>query len=173
MLNNLLARFEQSDVMSPLRFFTMLLFLGLPLLEITVLVAVGQIIGFWPTFGLLVLSAAAGMLIIREQGVSMVGRMFETMSRGGLAFATMVDSYVVIVAGCLLIIPGFISDALGIALLVPPLRRVLVGAVLPGFTDARREDRPPSQQPGRGPEPRQPIIIEGTYQRVDEDDPKS
>jgi UPF0716 protein FxsA len=173
MLNNLLARFERSDVMSPLRFAMMLLFLGFPLLEITVLIIVGQMIGFWPTFGLLVLSATAGMLIIRDQGVSMVGRMFETMSRGGLAVATMVDGYAVILAGCLLILPGFISDALGIALLVPRLRRVILGAVLPGFADARREDKSTRPQTGRTSEPHQPIIIEGTYQRIDEDDPKT
>lgn len=173
MLNKPLSRAEQSDVMSPLRFLMTLLVLGFPLLEIMVLIAVGQAIGFWPTFGLLVLAAVAGMLIIRDQGVSMVGRMFETMSRGGLAFATMVDGYVVILAGCLLIIPGFISDALGIALLLPPLRRVILGAVLPGFADARRTGGAPQPESRQANTPKQPIIIEGTYQRLDDEDPKA
>lgn len=174
MLNNPLSCAEQSDVMSPLRFLTTLLVLGFPLLEIMILIAVGQMIGFWPTFGLLVLAAVAGMLIIRDQGVSMVGRMFETMSRGGLAFTTMVDGYVVILAGSLLIFPGFISDALGLALLLPPLRRVILGAVLPGFADARRTGAPPQQPESRQTNaPKQPIIIEGTYERIDEEDPKA
>ncbi|MFA5901753.1 MAG: FxsA family protein, partial [Hyphomicrobium sp.] len=123
-------------MMSPLRFVAALLFLALPLLEIVVLVEVARAIGFWPTLGLLILSAVAGMVVIRDQGASMVGRMFDTMGRGGFAVASMVDTYVVCIAGFLLIIPGFITDALGLALLVPPLRQVILGAIMPGFTDA-------------------------------------
>jgi len=174
MLNNPLVRGEHSKMMSPLRAFTLLLMLGFPLLEIAVLIEVGRAIGFWATLGLLILSAVAGMLIIRNQGVSMVGRMFDSMSRGGFVFASMVDGYVVILAGSLLILPGFVSDALGLAMLLPPLRRVILGAVLPGFTDARRGStgRSAGPQGSRGDESgaKEPIIIEGTYERLDEDD---
>ncbi|MCZ7593950.1 MAG: FxsA family protein [Hyphomicrobium sp.] len=153
-------------MMSPLHLIPLLLFLAFPLLEIAVLIEVGQWIGFWPTLGLLVLAAAVGMLVIRQQGLSMLRHMFDSMSRGGLAITAMVDSYAVIVAGCLLIVPGFLTDALGLALLVPPLRRWLVGAVLPGLA-APRPDRARPEQPAR---PRkQPIVIEGTYQRLDDD----
>ncbi|CAN1723464.1 FxsA family protein [Hyphomicrobium sp. 1Nfss2.1] len=173
MLNNPLVRGEQSKMLSPVRAFTLLLLLGFPLLEIAVLIEVGQAIGFWATLGLLVLAAVGGMLIIRNQGVSMVGRMFDSMSRGGFAFASMVDGYVVILAGSLLILPGFISDALGLALLVPPLRRLILGAVIPGFTDARRDGRgrPTGPQADRDASgAKEPIIIEGTYERLDDDD---
>ncbi|WP_083555709.1 FxsA family protein [Hyphomicrobium sp. NDB2Meth4] len=173
MLNNPLVRGEQSKMLSPVRAFTLLLLLGFPLLEIAVLIEVGAAIGFWATLGLLVLAAVAGMLIIRNQGVSMVGRMFDSMSRGGFAFASMVDGYVVILAGSLLILPGFISDALGLALLVPPLRRLILGAVIPGFTDARRDGRgrPAGPQGDRDASgAKEPIIIEGTYERLDDDD---
>lgn len=106
----------------------------------------------------------------------MVGRMFDTMGQGGFAVASMVDSYVVCIAGFLLIIPGFISDAVGLALLVPPLRQFILGAIMPGFADARRTtgERPaqPGPQPSSQSEPRAPIIIEGTYRRIDEDDPR-
>jgi len=159
-------------MISPLRTAVMLLFLGIPLLEIVVLIKVGQLIGFWPTFGLLVLSATAGMLIIRAQGVSLVGRMFDTIGRGGLAFVSMVDSYVVIVAGCLLIVPGFVTDGLALALLLPPLRQMILGAMLPGFADARRDDKAGRTRPDRAADTRAPIIIEGTFERIDEDDAK-
>lgn len=156
--------------MSPLRVILALLLLGFPLLEMAVLVLVGRAIGFWPTLGLLVLSAAAGMTIIRNQGVSMVGRMFDTIGRGGLAFVSMIDSYVVILAGCLLMVPGFITDAIGLALLVPPLRRLIVGVVLPGFTEARHDDKAGRAGQDRSPEAKRPIIIEGTYRRLDDED---
>jgi UPF0716 protein FxsA len=158
-------------MMSSLRLIVMLVFLGLPLLEIAVLIQVGQMIGFWPTLGLLVLSAALGMVVIRRQGLSMVGRMFDAMGQGRLAFASMVDSYAMIVAGCLLIVPGFISDVLGLALLVPPLRRLMLGVMLPGISGQRPADERASS-PGRPSEPKRPIVIEGTYQRLDDNGDK-
>jgi UPF0716 protein FxsA len=154
--------------MMPLRFFVMLFFLGLPLLEIAVLIQVGQTIGLWPTLGLLFLAAAVGMIVIRQQGASMMGRMFGAVSEGRFALGSIVDSYAKIVAGCLLIVPGFLTDALGIALLVPPLRKLLLGAVMPGMAGRRRVDDPPASPRG-GSEPARPIVIEGTYERLDDD----
>lgn len=157
--------------MSALRLLVLALFLGLPLLEITVLIKVGQSIGFWPTLGLLVLSAVAGMLVIRRQGLKMVGRLFDTMNRGGLIVVSMVDSYATILAGCLLIVPGFITDIMGLALLVPPLRRLALTAILPGFAQARRRHQAPPAGRDRAHDPAQPIVIEGTYERIEDDDP--
>jgi UPF0716 protein FxsA len=172
MLNNMLVRVEQSKMLSPLRIAGLFLFLGFPLLELAVLIEVGKAIGFWPTLGLLILSAIAGVMVIRQQGISMVGRMFETIGRGGLAFVSMVNGYFVILAGCLLIVPGFITDVLGLALLVPPLRQLILGAVLPGFADARRDDRAGRKRGDGAADPHQPITIEGTYERIKDDDPR-
>ena len=153
-------------MMSSMRRFVMLAFLVLPLLEIVVLIQVGQAIGVWSTLGLLVLAAVAGTMVIRQQGVSMVGRMFDAMSEGRLAVGSIVDTYARIAAGCLLIVPGFITDALGLALLVPPLRGLMLRAMLPGLAGRRRAEAPAGEQPAR------PIVIEGTYKRLDDDDTK-
>jgi UPF0716 protein FxsA len=158
-------------MMSSMRRFVMLVFLGLPLLEIVVLIQVGQAIGVWATLGLLILAAVAGMMVIRQQGVSMVGRMFDAMSEGRLAVGSIVDSYTRIVAGCLLIVPGFITDALGLALLVPPLRALMLRAMLPGLAGPRRAETTASDDRSQ---PARPIVIEGTYKRLDDDrDPKA
>ncbi len=155
-------------MMSSVRRILVVLFLALPLLEIVVLIKVGQAIGLWPTLGLLFLAAFLGMFIIRQQGVSMVGRMFDTMSQGRFAVSSIVDSYAKIAAGCLLIVPGFITDALGIALLVPPLRSLMLGAMLPGFAGQRRAVDP-NAAPADRPQTARPVVIEGTYQRLDDD----
>ena len=152
--------------MSFMRRFVMLAFLGLPLLEIVVLIQVGQAIGIWSTLGLLILAAVSGMMVIRQQGVSMVGRMFDAMSDGRLAVGSIVDSYARILAGCLLIVPGFITDALGLALLVAPVRALMLRAMLPGLAGRRRTDAPSG---GDRSQPARPIVIEGTYQRLDDD----
>ena len=155
-------------MMSSARRILFVLFLALPLLEIVVLIKVGQAIGLWPTLGLLFLAAFLGMFIIRQQGVSMVGRMFDTMSQGSFAMTSIADSYAKIAAGCLLIMPGFITDALGIALLVPPLRNLMLGAMLPGVA-GRRRGVDPAAAPANRSETARPIVIEGTYQRLDDD----
>jgi UPF0716 protein FxsA len=155
-------------MVSSVRRILFVLFLALPLLEIVVLIEVGQAIGLWPTLGLLFLAAFLGMFIIRQQGLSMVGRMFDTMSQGSFAVSSIVDSYAKIAAGCLLIMPGFITDALGIALLVPPLRNLMLGAMLPGVA-GRRRAVDPAAAPANRSETARPIVIEGTYQRLDDD----
>jgi UPF0716 protein FxsA len=103
------------------------------------------------------------MMVIRQQGLSMVGRMFDAMSEGRLAVGAIIDSYAQIAAGCLLIVPGFITDVLGLALLVPPLRALIFRAMLPGLAGRRRAEAPAGEQPAR------PIVIEGTYKRLDDD----
>src|SRR5262249_25962380 len=110
-------------MLSHLRGAFAFVFVILPLVEIAVLIKVGEAIGFWPTMLLLIAAALLGSIVIREQGLSMVGRAFEAMREGRVPLEPMLDSYVVIMAGLLLIIPGLISDAIALLLLIPPLRR--------------------------------------------------
>ena len=172
-------------MMSPLQLMAILCLLALPVIEITLMILVGQEIGFLATVGLLILAAFAGMLIIRWQGSSMLLRMFDSVSNGRLGVSAMAESYAIIFAGSLLIVPGFLTDALGLALLVPPIRRLLLGAAMPGM--AGRSGGEPSGQgrrwrsraegqagaAGAEPAPRrpgEPIIIEGSFTRIDDDE---
>ena len=147
-------------MLSYLRGAFVLVFVAFPLIEIAVLIKGGQGIGFWPTMMLLVAAAFLGMIVIREQGVSMVGRAFDAMREGRVPLEPMLDSYVVIMAGLLLIIPGLVSDAIGLLLLVPPLRRWCIRRVVPGVYD-----HPLVAGRDRRVEPRKPTVIEGTYTR--------
>ncbi len=148
---------------STLRMAVALVFLAFPLLEIAVLIKVGESIGVWPTIGLLVAAAFLGMIVIREQGLAMVGRMFAAASDGRMTLAPLIDGYAAIVAGFLLIIPGFISDVIGLLLLVPPVRRLAIAWSLSGFTARPGDHRAPSQ-----PKVARHVVIEGTYERVEE-----
>jgi len=148
---------------STLRMAFALAFLAFPLLEIAVLIKVGQAIGVWPTIGLLVAAAFLGMIVIREQGLAMVGRMFAAASDGRMTLAPLIDGYAAIVAGFLLIIPGFISDVIGLLLLVPPVRRLAIAWSFSGLTAKPRAYGSPSQ-----PKVVRSVIIEGTCERVDE-----
>ena|ERR1700674_590968 len=147
-------------MLSYLRFAFVLLFVAFPLIEIAVLIKVGEAIGFWPTMLLLVAAAFLGAFVIREQGLSVVGRAFDAMREGRVPLAPMLDSYVVIMAGVLLIIPGLVSDALGLLLLIPPVRRWCIRRVLPGVYD-----HPLVAARDRRLEPREPPVIDATYER--------
>ena len=149
-------------MLSYLRFAFVLLFVAFPLIEIAVLIKVGEAIGFWPTMLVLVAAAFLGAFVIREQGLSVVGRAFDAMREGRVPLVPMLDSYVVIMAGLLLIIPGLISDVLGLLLLIPPLRRWCIRQVLPGVYDhplVAGEDR---RARTRGPK-----VIDTTFERHD------
>jgi UPF0716 protein FxsA len=154
-----------------MRLILFLTFLAFPFLEIAVMIKVGQILGFWLTLGLLMGAAALGIFVIRREGMSMVSRMVDAASQGRMPVAGILDTYAAIVAGCLLIVPGFISDAIGLLLLVPPIRQYLLAAMLPGLAIFGMRKARHSPQPEQKRSSKDPIIIEGTFERLDEKEP--
>jgi UPF0716 protein FxsA len=153
------------DVLSSLRLALLLVFFALPLLEIMLLIKAGEVLGFWPTISLLIAAAVLGFLVIREQGLSMVSRMLGAMNEGKLPFEPMLDSYALITAGFLLIVPGFLTDAIGLLLLIEPVRRWGIRRALSGL--AANDDARGSTGTRRAS---RPTIIEADYERLDEKD---
>lgn len=154
-----------------------LIFLAFPLLEVAVLIKVGQSIGFWWTVLLLIANATCGVLILQRQGLAAMRRMMQTAQGGALPIGPVVDSMWIVLAGFLLVIPGLLTDIAGYLLLIPPLRRAisrwLLNRMFAGV-DIRGghgsfEHRP--GQGGTGGSRRAPdggIIIDGEWERVDE-----
>ena len=103
-----------------------LICLAFPLLELAVLIKVGQSIGFWWTVLLLAGSAVAGGLIIQQQGVTALQRSIESARAGRPPLEPAVDSAFLMLAGMLFLIPGLLTDAAGFLLLIPPLRRQML-----------------------------------------------
>jgi UPF0716 protein FxsA len=98
---------------------------GLPVLEIYVIVRVGEEIGLLPTVVLLVASSMIGVRLIRSQGRAVL-RNFQAAIRAGRPPAReALDGALVFVGGALLIAPGFITDVIGAILLVPPTRAIV------------------------------------------------
>ena len=100
-----------------------LLCLAFPLLELAVMIKVGQSIGVLWTLLALVGIGVAGGLIVRAQGFAAMGRAFEAARGGRPPIEPVVDSMFLMLAGVLFLIPGFITDVAGALLLIPPLRR--------------------------------------------------
>jgi UPF0716 protein FxsA len=173
-----------------MRLGLLLVFAAIPFLEIALMIKVGQAIGFWPTFALIVASAVLGSYVLYEQGFQVLGRAMDTMARGRPPVGSMVDGLFLALAGLLLIVPGFLTDAFGLTLLVPrirhafaawSIRKVLRSAEMRGFafgagpangsggTQAGPSAGGPRTAAGaRRPPPGDGPIIEGEVLAVDE-----
>lgn len=101
-----------------------LLLLALPLLEIAGFVVVGSEIGVLPTIGLVLLSAVVGSMLLRVQGFGVMSRARAEMEAGRDPSKELAHGAMVVLAGILLVIPGFITDIFGILLFLPPVREL-------------------------------------------------
>jgi UPF0716 protein FxsA len=112
-----------------MRFLFSLALIGLPVLDIATLIFVGKSIGVWPTVGLVVLAAIAGVLLIRAQGFAILSQARKTLRAGRFPAREVFDGASALIGGVLLILPGFLSDVLGLLLLLPPFRGLLLGLI--------------------------------------------
>jgi len=100
-------------------------FIAVPLIEIGVFIQVGGLIGLWPTLAVVVLTAVIGTGLLRQQGLATLARARSHMDQGVLPARELFDGLCLLFAGALLLTPGFVTDAVGFLLFVPPLRDAL------------------------------------------------
>lgn len=114
--------------------FLPLFVLALPLLEIAGFVVVGRLVGALATVGLVLASSIAGALLLRHQGFSVMTRIRAEMDAGRDPSRQLAHGAMIVLAAILLIIPGFITDIIGLLLFLPPVRdlawRALKGRVV-------------------------------------------
>lgn len=96
----------------------------LPLLEIAGFIVVGQQIGVLATIGLIIFTTILGALLLRVQGFGLLSRVRQTVEAGGVPGREVVHGFMILVAGILLVAPGFVTDALGLLLFIPAIREV-------------------------------------------------
>jgi UPF0716 protein FxsA len=101
------------------------LFIGVPFAEIYVLLQVGQAIGPVNTIGLLILISVVGAWLAKREGLGVLRRMQRSIDSGRVPGAELVDGFLILLAGALMLTPGFLTDILAILLLLPPVRAVV------------------------------------------------
>ena len=106
-----------------------LLFIIVPIIEISVLMQVGQLLGVWPTVAIVIITAWLGAKNVRQQGIATVQSLQTKMAQGQMPSDEIVAGLLLLIAGVTLITPGFVTDAFGLLLLVPAFRRGLVKSV--------------------------------------------
>lgn len=107
-----------------------LLFLATPLIEIALFIQVGGWLGLWPTLALVVITAVAGVTLLRAQGLRTITRARTRIERREAPIEEIFDGLCLAVAAVCLLTPGFFTDAVGVALLIPAVRALLRGYVL-------------------------------------------
>ena len=108
----------------------LLLFIVMPVVEMWLLITVGGQIGAMATIGLVLLTAVVGAKLLREQGFETLWRGQSKLAEGQLPAQEIVEGIILAVSGALLLTPGFLTDAIGFAGLIPPIRAVFVGRLL-------------------------------------------
>jgi UPF0716 protein FxsA len=135
-----------------------LAFIGVPLVEIAVFIKVGGWIGLWPTLAIIILTAFLGTTLLRRQGLATLARAQQEMAAGRMPVRELFDGVCVLAAGALLLTPGFVTDALGLALFIPAVRRT-VGRWLWSILAKHGHVRAHVRRTG-------PETIEATYEEV-------
>ncbi len=149
----------------------MIIFLALvitPLVEIAVFIEIGGFIGLWPTLFVVIATAAAGTWLLRSQGWGVMNRARATLAGGEFPAREVFDGACILVAGALLLTPGFVTDAAGLLLFVPTVRayigRVMLRYLMSrGNVDVRMYGGGDRRQGNRD---RDSGIIEGEYHEV-------
>jgi UPF0716 protein FxsA len=152
--------------------FLVLLFIVVPILELYVIIQVGQLIGVWPTLALLLADALLGSMLLKHQGRGAWRRFNEALSAGRFPGKEVADGVLIVIGGTLLLAPGFLTDIAGLLLLIPPTRAIARG-VLKRFTVGRFTvvgmpggNRGPFGPPGSQDRPSRDYDVEGTAEEV-------
>jgi UPF0716 protein FxsA len=106
------------------------LFIGVPALEIYVLIKVGGLLGALPTLGIIVATGVAGAALAKHQGLAAVKQGQGAISSGDRVGSSLVEAALVLAAGLLMLTPGFITDVVGLSLLVPPVRALIAARIV-------------------------------------------
>jgi UPF0716 protein FxsA len=102
-----------------------LVFLVVPLVELYVLIQVGSAIGTLNTIVLVILMGVVGGWLVKREGLGTLRRVQEQLGQGRVPAAELVNGFLILFGGALMLTPGFVSDILGLALLVPPVRALV------------------------------------------------
>jgi UPF0716 protein FxsA len=153
-------------------------FIVVPLAEIAVLIEVGGWLGVGPTLALIVLTAVVGAWMVRHQGLAVLRRAQQQMQRGSMPIAEVFEGCCLVIAGALLMTPGFLTDSAGAVLLLPPVRGLLYrrvrrqleeqvrsgAAQAPMTGSPHTRDKPPQGGPASAP------VIDAEFEEVEPGD---
>ncbi|KJY84291.1 exclusion suppressor FxsA [Vibrio galatheae] len=157
----------------------LLLFIFVPIIEIGLFIQVGGYLGLWPTIALVLLTAFVGASLVRSQGLQTLMSVQNRLQQGELPAQQIFEGVMLAVAGVLLLTPGFMTDALGMLVLLPSPRaaiakylmgKMVVKSVGGGFHGEQFGQNPFEQGPFHKGDSKQGSTFEGEFERKDDHD---
>ncbi|EEX94998.1 phage T7 F exclusion suppressor FxsA [Vibrio orientalis CIP 102891 = ATCC 33934] len=162
----------------------LLLFIFVPIIEIGLFIQVGGFLGLWPTIALVLITAFVGASLVRSQGLQTLMSVQNRLQQGELPAQQIFEGVMLAVAGVLLLTPGFMTDALGMLVLLPAPRAMIAKYLMSkmvvksmgsnGFHGSFQGDQfgqsPFEQDPFHRDDSQQGSTFEGEYERKDDDD---
>jgi UPF0716 protein FxsA len=104
---------------------TILLFILIPAIEISVLLLSGKIMGIWPTFLLIVFTGILGSYLAKKQGLNTIRKVQEQLRFGNIPSEEIIDGVCILAGGLMLLSPGFLTDIMGLIFLIPATRMLI------------------------------------------------
>ena len=141
------------------------LFLIVPLVEIALFITIGGWLTLWPTLALVLITGIVGTALMRWQGLKVLAELRGDMGQLKNPLSPLAHGALIVVAGLLLLTPGFFTDAVGFLLMVPALREVVI-AFVGSRVHIQTFGGPPPHAQRQGP-----TIIDGEFFEVDENPP--
>jgi len=139
-----------------------LILVGVPIIEIGLFIQLGGFLGLWPTLTIVVATALIGSMLLRTQGLSTLEELKRTAETGQSPAGPMANGALILVAGLLLLTPGFFTDSFGFLLMVPPIRTLLIKWIATRAQMKIYASAANSQQP--------PDVIDGEFEIIDDDE---
>lgn len=131
-----------------------LLFVTVPVIELFIFLLIGQRIGIPMTLAIILFTGFLGAYLARSQGLKAFARYQEALSQGRLPHEAIIDSLLILIAGVLLLTPGFLTDSIGFALLVPRIRtlirRMIEKSLKERFSVVNLDPAPPGRGKSEG-----------------------
>ncbi|MFT4793344.1 MAG: UPF0716 protein FxsA [Paracoccaceae bacterium] len=143
-----------------------------PIIEIALFIQVGGAIGLWPTIAIVIATAVLGSVMLRSQGAGAMRDLQRSMSGGGDPGKALANGAMILVSGVLLLTPGFFTDGIGFALLLPPVRAAIIRWGVRRFSGSVHVSGfSASVQPGAPRPPADGDVIDGDWKTLDDDAP--
>lgn len=160
----------------------LLLFIVVPIIEIGLFISVGGVLGLWPTIALVLITAFVGASLVRSQGLQTLMTVQSRLQQGEVPAQQIFEGVMLAVAGVLLLTPGFMTDALGMLILLPAPRAVIAkhlmskmvvktvsgGGFHSGYSNGPFDQNPFERDPFNAD--KNGNTFEGEYERKDDDD---
>ncbi len=141
-------------------------FLAVPLIEIALFLQIGGLIGFWPTIGTVILTAILGTWLVRSQGITALTNVRRSFSELDDPTEPLAHGAMILFSGALLLTPGFFTDAVGFALLIPGVRTALFRYLRTKIKVQSFAMGPEMRQDSR-PRAPQSNVIDGEFEEID------